>query len=229
VLDIGISPVLVVSCADGAGSAVHGGLGAKLACLQFVHLVSSALENGLQVSEISDRELVAWHEQARQRLSLEACLCGLELRDFACTLLTAIVGTNHAVFSQVGDGAIVLRQADAYTTVFWPQNGEYANTTFFLTGADFRERLACRCLAQPVDEVSLLTDGLQPLALHYASRSVHRMFFEPMFATVRSANRPEELEEPLRQFLDSKPVNERTDDDKTLILAARMLPSHVGA
>src|SRR5207253_127084 len=110
-------------------------------------------------------------------------------------------------------------------TVFWPQSGEYANTTFFLTGQDFEERLAFCVLAQKVEELALFTDGLQPLALHYASRSVHAPFFDPMFKRLHSAPDVTSLEGPLQEFLRSKAVNERTDDDKTLILATRRVTS----
>jgi hypothetical protein len=211
----------VAACADGAGSASHASLGAKLACLGFIRLASEALRDGLAVLDIDARRVLGWHESVRRMMSLHACVCNLELGDLACTLLTSIVGEDGAVFSQIGDGAIVCREGEGFQTVFWPQAGEYASTTFFLSGRDFEERLAFRSVKQRVDELALLTDGLQPLALHYASRSVHGPFFEPMFKAIRRASAVEDLEGPLRQFLTSKPVNDRTDDDKTLVLATR--------
>jgi hypothetical protein len=154
---------------------------------------------------------------------MEACIRNIELREFACTLLAAIVGNQGAVFSQLGDGAIIYRDGERYQTAFWPQNGEFANSTFFLTGQDFERNLMCRSVAGDFDEFAVFTDGLQPLALHYASRSVHGPFFEPMFAALRSEPTPETLESPLRIFLNSESINERTDDDKTLVLATRRL------
>src|SRR5262249_25620448 len=161
--------------------------GAKLACLTFLNLAAEALGRGLPVQDISIRQLHGWHEQLRGRLSLEGCLRGLELRDFACTLLTAVVSKDAAVFSQIGDGAIVLAEADGYQPVFWPQMGEYASTTFFLTAPDFAERMAFRIIESTVDELSLFTDGLQSLALHYASRNAHAPFFAPLFEGLRKA------------------------------------------
>lgn len=143
------------------------------------------------------------------------------MRDLACTLLTAIVGEDGAAFSQIGDGAIVYRASELFQTAFWPQTGEYAGTTFFLTGTDLEKRLMFNVLKNRVDEVALLTDGLQPLALHYDSRTVHAPFFQPMFEAMRQTAEVQSLDEPLNQFLTSKPVNDRTDDDKTLILATR--------
>jgi hypothetical protein len=71
-----------------------------------------------------------------------------------------------------------------------------------------------------VDEVALLTDGLQSLALRFASREAHGPFFEPMFERLRGPEQPSESE--LAAFLGSGPVNARTDDDKTLVLATRL-------
>ena len=74
-----------------------------------------------------------------------------------------------------------LQDGDGYRTVFWPQSGEYLNTTNFLTDEEFERRLELHALAERVDELALLTDGLQMLALRYADKSVHSPFFLPMF------------------------------------------------
>ncbi|OWK40212.1 Serine/threonine protein phosphatase [Fimbriiglobus ruber] len=217
---------LILVCADGAGSASRAEAGAKLACHEFLSVAASALTGGLSVSAITFEIARDWCDRARRRLSLEACVCGAELRDFSCTLLAAVVSDRHAVFMQIGDGAIVYREGDGYRTAFWPENGEYANVTYFLTGPDFESRLNVKLLEFGPDEVALFTDGLQPLALHYATKTVHAPFFDPMFATLRREPDPDTLRAPLKQFLASKPVVERTDDDKTLILATRRLPEH---
>jgi hypothetical protein len=75
-----------------------------------------------------------------------------------------------------------------------------------------------------VDEVSLLTDGLQMLALCLGDKRVHSPFFLPMFRALRATDSTSALQKPFRDFLSSPRVNDRTDDDKTLILATRRLP-----
>lgn len=216
--------VLLVACADGAGSADHADIGARVACEAITGQVRDAVVNGTRIPDINGDMVTAWHRRVRERLSAEADRRSARLRDFACTLLTAIVGEGQAVFSQVGDGAIVLREGDGYRTVFWPQSGEYLNTTNFLTDEEFDRRLEFRAHAERVDELALFTDGLQMLTLRYADRSVHRPFFEPMFLALRAADSASALQAPLRDFLTSPAVNGRTDDDKTLILATRRLP-----
>jgi hypothetical protein len=68
----------------------------------------------------------------------------------------------------------------------------------------------------------MMTDGLQRLALDFRTQAPHEPFFSPLFKALRSAPVAEDLAVPLRQLLSSSSVNERTDDDKTLLLATRL-------
>ena len=74
-----------------------------------------------------------------------------------------------------------------------------------------------------MNEVAVLTDGLQKLALHYQSQTAHTPFFRPIFAWLRQApdDYAEKFASSLAGYLDSPKVNECTDDDKTLVLATR--------
>src|SRR5262249_45179120 len=158
--------------------------------------------------------VLSWLLRLRRQLEQEADRRGVPLPQFACTFLLAVVGTEAAAFAQVGDGVIVVGEADGYQAVFWPQTGEYANSTDFLTAPGFADELAFEVRPRRVEEVALLTDGLQALALNFAGRSVHQPFFQPMFAKLREARAGQGLARALRRFLDSPAVNERSDDDK---------------
>jgi Protein phosphatase 2C len=216
--------VLIAICADGAGSAELSQIGSKVACQRFFDLAYEALtERG--TLEFLDREiLLGWYEDVREAISLEALARGVPARQLACTLLTAIVGEARAWFAQVGDGSIVFRSGEAYESAFWPQVGDYANTTNFVTQSELDDVFECSEQVARIEELALFTDGLQRLALDFSARRVHRQFFAPMFSSLRSAEEADSLVVPLRSFLDSPQVNERTDDDKTLILATRLTP-----
>jgi hypothetical protein len=228
----GGEPVLVVACADGAGSAALGGEGARHACDEVLRRASLEVEGGLAVPAVDPGRMLGWYAAARGVVEAAAAAHGAtDLRELACTLLVAVVGEAEAAFAQVGDGAIVVLEDGAeaggdgdYKPVFWPQTGEYANTTNFLTGPDYEKKVAFAALDVAVDELALFTDGLQTLALRIAEHRAHGPFFAPLFRTLRAARGPdtEPLREPLRRFLDSPRVNERTEDDKTLVLATRL-------
>jgi hypothetical protein len=72
-------------------------------------------------------------------------------------------------------------------------------------------------------EAALLTDGLQTIALNYQQHTAYEPFFKGLFAPLRTAEEgcSRELSESLAAFLASPRVNEKTDDDKTLVLASR--------
>ena len=110
----------------------------------------------------------------------------------------------------------------AYEVAFWPDNGEYANTTRFLTDYDYRRYLRIEIIPRRVTELALFTDGLQMLALDFTMARVHDRFFAPLFKTLRTGPSEEMLRTSLMDFMDSKRVNDRTDDDKTLLLATRI-------
>jgi len=167
-------------------------------------------------------------ENVRAALEERAADAGLPMREFACTLLGAVVTADRALCLQIGDGAIVIGAhgaivigaQDRYWPVFWPQTGVYANETHFVTDPDAATHLECVVLNEPIAEIALLTDGLQSLALHYHHRQAHAPFFRPMFQYLRACLEPgcsTSLNAALEQFLTSPAVNQRTHDDKTLI------------
>jgi hypothetical protein len=218
----GPEAVLVLAGADGAGSAQHAGVGAERACQAVVRSVHTDLAAGARVDGIERDKALAWVRRARQELEQEAERRQQRLRDFACTLLLAVVADRAAVFAQVGDGAIVRGAGEEYRPIFWPEAGEYVNCTFFLTDPDFEKHLAFALDSEPLAALALFTDGLQRLALDYSTRTGYAPFLAPLFRQLREAEDAASLAGPLRQFLDSPRINQRTDDDKTLILATRV-------
>jgi hypothetical protein len=214
---------LILACSDGAGSAKESQVGSRLACETAVQQAMSFLDAGHTVAEATPDLLRGWTQQIHDAIQAEADRRGLTARDLACTLLVAIVGESAAAFIQVGDGGIVIREGEEYRPVFWPQAGEYQNTTFFITDTKFDANVQTEIRPGAVAEVAMFSDGLQMLALHYATKAAHQPFFSPMFAALQKAEDHQELIVPMRQWLDSPAVNGRTDDDKTLILATRLV------
>jgi len=214
--------VLVAAVADGAGSAARSEIGSGIVCASLIARMTEMLGRS-DVADIGRGDVEAWLEGVRAEVAERAEKEELELRQFACTILGCAIGVETAAFFQIGDGAIVVGEADALRTVFWPENGEYANMTRFLTDADFAAHLMFSSVAARVDEVALFSDGLQRLALVFTDRSVHAPFFEPMLRQLRAQPPgPAELFVlPLLRFLSSDAVNARTDDDKSLVLATR--------
>jgi hypothetical protein len=216
--------VMVLAVSDGAGTAAFAEVGSALVCSTFARLVASFVEKGGRIEAIGRPLVERWIAGVNYRLELHAKETGAALDDYACTLLAAVVAERQAAFVQIGDGAIVVAGPDGWRHVFWPQHGEFANTTNFITSAHRLEALEFETRAEPVDELAIFTDGLENLVLQKAAKAVHAPFFESMFPAVRrsiASGVDTELSRALGGYLSSAPVNERTDDDKTLVLASR--------
>ncbi|WP_062115510.1 PP2C family serine/threonine-protein phosphatase [Collimonas pratensis] len=213
---------LIALAADGAGSATFSEEGAELTCEVAGRFFCDHIEKTENPALSTDLAFQCL-EQVRDAIFTAANAHQSVPREYACTLVGCVVGATEALAFQIGDGALVFRSDVGLYPIFWPDAGEYANMTYFVTDENAEKRLQVAVVQAP-NEIAVLTDGLQRLALVFATREVHAPFFESMFKVLRGANTDEcdDLTHHLVQFLDSSEVNQRTDDDKTLILATRL-------
>lgn len=216
---IAFSPTQPLTClvSDGAGSAEHAAEASSFVATRGLELFPSC---------VSEADVLRAAEELYAGLVSLSVALGCALPELSCTLLGCVLSERRSIFFQIGDGAIVRGDgSDSYTTVWWPQNGEYANTTHFLIDDPLLSNLKVQVLEETVEEVSIFTDGLQQLVLNWESSCVHQPFFQDMFKWLRRAASPEEvaiLDGKLREYLGSPAVCNRTDDDKTLFLATRI-------
>jgi Protein phosphatase 2C len=218
-------PIIAIAVSDGAGSATRGEDGAAITCASLIEQVELLLAQNRSLASITEEDAHEWLDTAREAIADAASDAERDGRDYACTMLFALVGIDAAVFLQIGDGVIVVNdQSPEWSWVFWPDRGEFANTTFFVTDAAAADHLRFENRRGSITEVALLSDGIEPLVLHYASRTVHAPFFNRMFGPVRHSIAVGEdlaLSRELESYLSSPAILERTDDDKTLVLATR--------
>ncbi len=71
----------------------------------------------------------------------------------------------------------------------------------------------------------MFSDGIERLVLDFAQAVPFDGFFIPMFASIPngSPGRDRGISRGLKNFLDSKTITDRTDDDKMLIMARRVV------
>jgi Protein phosphatase 2C len=214
--------ILIACVADGAGSSKYGGVGSEITCESIAQSADSFLDAGGQLGDLTRDDVLRWCDAARSRINEEATTRSCNTRELATTLCGAIVSPTGSCFFQIGDGAIVVRRNQVYGVVFWPHSGEYANTTNFLTTDRFAEQIEFNKTDGGFSDVALLTDGLERLALRFETRTPHAPFFDPFFRALRSTEDYTSLNSSLREFLGSASVRERSNDDKTLLLAAHV-------
>ncbi|MEI9429202.1 PP2C family serine/threonine-protein phosphatase [Mesorhizobium sp. Cs1299R1N3] len=210
---------LIAAVSDGAGSASHSRYGAVITCRL---LTNRARAYGRVPSRGLFEE---WIDELRDTIATTAARHDLQMRDFAATMLFAMSDARSLFIAHIGDGAIV-RQDDPdglWECVSWPESGEYASTTFFVTD-NAGVRLRTATFEHSPHALALFSDGIERLVLDFASQTAPSGFFDTMSRAMKDSELPgaqRALSRQLHSYLGTPKINERTDDDKTMIVAVR--------
>jgi len=213
---------LIAAVADGAGTAEQAHIGAEIA----VNTVISIAQLGVRAGRSDYTEILReCATLARQRLVEAASDRQLQPRDLACTMLAVIVAPMGGGALQIGDGVIVVAdRPPTWRWVIWPQKGEYANSTYFLSDEHALDKAEVQVFSDDIQDVALMSDGLEQLAVHFPSRRAHDPFFKSVLGPLHAETGDGEsarLSQGLANILASPAVRARTDDDASLIIATR--------
>ncbi len=212
--------VLGIFAADGAGTAPAGKDGAATAvdaAVRFWEAFFAERPAAVDAAALGECLLTVRHchdelAKTRQR----------GLRDFACTFLAVIALPDSLVALHIGDGAVVADFGDGCCVFSPPANGEYANTTFFVTDPEPQlsgEAIFC---GQPARRIAVFTDGLQPFTLNASGCQTNPAFFDRRFHTLETASEEQlpNLNDALKAFLNLDMIRRHVSDDMTLVLAS---------
>ncbi len=218
---------VVLVTADGAGSAELSATGARIAVDTALASLAAAASTGIWCPDNSQRLLTEAAATALLAVEAEAASLEVPARALACTLILCVLLPHFAAALQIGDGACVVRLAgDASTepvlmALTTPTHGEYLNETTFLVSPNAIQCAQFGSTSQTITGAALFTDGLQEIALNAPDYRPHGPFFAPLLRFIEAQECPAAAEQQLRSFLESPRLSNRTDDDLTLLLAAR--------
>ena len=219
--------IAVVS--DGAGSARDAAEGAELACKAFLKEAGRVIATRKSLKGMGQSHASKIVQHVHRVLKLHAETMGIRPAELSCTLVGALIARDEALFVQVGDGAIVLRQGEEFKVAVWPDQGEYVNETVFVTDPKCVDRVQVNKLNESLDGVVLFSDGIQYLVLDYKEMTPHDPFFRSIFKALskqepgRSAVVSKWLDEAV---LGAPAVVSKTDDDLSLVVAVRADGKH---
>ena len=219
--------VLVAVVCDGAGSAQEGRTGANFVARELAEHLSNSLN--------ADRRLLDLHaegsarlevfirdaiEAVRGRLADHAASSEFALHDYSCTLVGCVATPGGACLFHIGDGFAIVQGAAGESVISRPENGEYADETYFVTDENWKDHLRLTSLAAPDRGclIGLMSDGTAPFAVDRARSGFFRPFIDPVAAHLREATAPNG-NEALQNLLESPRASEISSDDKTLLLA----------
>ncbi len=219
--------VLVAIVCDGAGSVPEGRTGSDFMARGLAEELTSAVHADRSLCEVRShgsgrlestiRDAVG---AVRIRLADLAASRELTLHDFSCTLVGCVASPAGGCFFQIGDGFAIQQAANGDSAVSLPENGEYADETYFVTDENWKDHLRLTPIPAPERGcvIGLLSDGTAPFAVNRARSGFFRPFIDPIAAFLREATAPNG-NAALRNLLESPRACEISPDDKTLLLA----------
>jgi hypothetical protein len=216
---------------DGAGSAARAGEGAQI--------VAESFSQNL-ILEIPQIERHGWGWLGNRVHGIVGHVRDVvgsagRIEDFNCTLVAVLLGPAGGCFYHIGDGAALASKVSwedegaewcSPRVKLWneiilsePENGEYANETFFVTGKDWRGHLRRCKLPDDLDIVALMSDGAMPFVLQKARP--YSPFMDPTICALLRAPGRRERDALLNDYLASQQTYRISSDDKTLFIALR--------
>jgi hypothetical protein len=219
---------LAIAVSDGAGSAKFSDQSAKLISDKFTQSLigfSEKLEANVPGSWITDFLL---NDIIQARYALRKLAASDNLKDYHCTLVAALIGPSGGFSIHLGDGAIIGGNFDSLhdgnidlsspNFESAPENGEYANETFFITESDWIRHVRIEPLPK-ISWIVLGTDGGMALAT-LNDRTPKSGFIKPLIqvALHHRKNRAS-IDEDVKKILSDPQADRLTNDDKTLVVA----------
>ena len=143
-------PVAAVCVCDGAGSAARGADGARLAS----RVAAKYLARRFDLLHAANPGAIGADLIGRVRRAIRRAARGgreKEFKEFAATLIAvAADGCGRSLVAHLGDGAVLGRRGDGPVgAVSLPDNGEFANVTYFVTDEDAASRVRVSRFPRP--------------------------------------------------------------------------------
>ncbi len=215
-----LGSVASVALADGAGSRKHSDRGAQICVDTVSGFVAKQFDTLLRLSEsrpVAVREMILQCAVVALRRHVRRKKYGIE--DLACTLLFAAYKDGHVLAGHLGDGVIGVLDRTEVRVLSLPENGEYANSTFFVTdkGASSHLRIYQFDVTGNVG-VMLMSDGTAESLFNRSTKELAPAV-ETMFSWAQKLPTKKlsvVLEQNLEQIFRAK----TTDDCSIAILAA---------
>lgn len=153
--------VCAIALADGAGSATLSHLGAQCVVETICQLLLEQFESYFNAAS-ADAVAEDIIRKLQDRIAVEASLRQCDRSQLASTLLAAAIAGDRYILIHLGDGVIGCLNDRRLSVVSVPDNGEFANTTTFVTSPNALEHLRIqRGSFYGMDGFLLMSDGAQ--------------------------------------------------------------------
>lgn len=218
------SDTIIATIADGMGSADLGQTGAKESTKAAIDHARSLLRSRRRTLRPYNLETILNAAMNGARMALEdiAERNGNSLQRYATTLLLVVYTKGIIGAAQIGDGGVVVADRDGkFVTFSKPTRGEYANETISVTSRRALQSCQIDIAQADIRQIALFTDGMVNLLLDNRTLEPDQQIFAETFSWLHRQPGEPQSNGGLTDLLKSDKVQRRTDDDTTLMLAAR--------
>jgi hypothetical protein len=210
--------LVAIAVADGAGSAASSSIGAEVAVARAIVYLTNVCDLLTAGATVWRAAVRGAFEAARGSLVDLARVRNQPAGDFATTLQLVVASHDACCYGRLGAGGCVGRLEDGALLSLSPTAGyPFVNGASLLTSATSEPDVFF--YPNALSACAVFTDGLEHLAMHLADWRPHRPFFAPLFEFVAVSEHRAGAEHELGHYLRTKRFDERTDDDRTLVLA----------
>lgn len=214
---------IAFSLADGAGSAKFSHFGAETVTREVCTLLCDRFEEFYTSSSpLPVKKAILEHLLDALQKTAEVHQC--EIADLASTLLAVVINKNRFLIIHIGDGIIAYTKGNEIRVASGPKNGEFANTTYFVTSSRAAEVMdVIRGNASQINGFALMSDGSGASLYSKQKREVAPVLQRLVHRLGMTS--PEYMQAVLQASLEDT-LTRKTFDDCSLVLAAKHIKAY---
>ncbi|MBQ3665406.1 MAG: protein phosphatase 2C domain-containing protein [Lachnospiraceae bacterium] len=208
--------VSVIALADGAGSAFMSHFGAKFVTHKICELLTQQFDiyfnedDGVAIKRVIVGILLEGLEKLAEYLNCET-------KDLASTLLVAAVYNGKYIILHIGDGVIGYVKDNELKIASHPENGEFVNTTVFVTSKDALPTMKMmKGQLNGITGFALMSDGTEASLYNKREKSLAPVLKKIM--DLSQTMRVDCLQNEIERSFENVIKNSTTDDCSLIIL-----------
>ena len=205
--------VCVIALADGAGSASLSHHGAQVVVESIAEYIANRFDELVNTSDgVTVKSNIIAYLLEQLKVVAEKHQC--ELKSLASTLLCVAVKDNRYMIIHLGDGVIGYLKENSINIASSPTNGEFANSTYFVTSNRAVEHL--KIMKGYLNNISgfvLMSDGS---AESFHQKSTQKLVYGLKKLMMYSALLPSKKTNDMLESLFTNVISKKTFDDCSL-------------
>lgn len=211
--------VVCIALADGAGSYKYSDTGAEIACTAVTEYLTSEFDRFFSLPSLETKRFII--HGIRTRLGHKASVLDTSKTELSSTLLFVAIKNDNFLIGHLGDGIICGEINDDLVLLSAPENGEFANTTYFVTSRNYEEHFRVyRGNVSKFNSFYLMSDGAAEALFHKKEHSFSSAL--RIFASWLDEHTSNEVDAAIKSNMETL-FPKHTTDDCSIIIAHKTI------